>query len=208
VDLRDLLAASDSTWRGRAACRDERDASLFLSDMQLPRHGPGSPSIALALAVCAGCDVRRDCLREGVTLLAFPLPRWDSSQGRLKLSATTTIRLRGVWGGTHDLDRMAVAGLPVEQAVERLERTFPARLARELRAFRARHPSTRRDGHPAAGRVGRLHRLLANGQGMRLLAVTRRRCESCDGRLPALARSDARFCSLRCRVSAHRARAA
>ncbi len=28
------------------------------------------------------------------------------------------------------------------------------------------------------------------------------------GRLPALARSDARYCSVQCRVSAHRARAA
>ena len=33
-----------------------------------------------------------------------------------------------------------------------------------------------------------------------------RKCERCDGRIDALARADARFCSTRCRVAAHRAR--
>lgn len=34
-----------------------------------------------------------------------------------------------------------------------------------------------------------------------------RRCEWCPGELPTLARADARFCSTRCRVAAHRAAA-
>lgn len=33
-----------------------------------------------------------------------------------------------------------------------------------------------------------------------------RRCEHCEGNLPATARSDARFCASRCRVAAHRRR--
>lgn len=38
--------------------------------------------------------------------------------------------------------------------------------------------------------------------------MAKRACERCGGDLPLLARADARFCSTRCRVAAHRARQA
>src|SRR5205823_10908833 len=114
-----------------------------------------------------------------------------------------------------------VANLSIERAVSRLERSFPERFARELRAFVAHSPKPpqRKDGRPGKGRSARLHRLLAArtreaqeteaAEVRAEIAVTgRRACAGCSGPIPVLARSDARYCSVRCRVAAHRGRAA
>src|SRR5207244_6408540 len=127
----------------------------------------------------------------------------------------------GLGGGAMELDRLGVAHLPIDRAASRLEQSFPDRLARELRAFLARYPKLplTRHGRPARGRPARLHRLLAEwarevreGEAAEVrteIAVTGwRACAECSGPIPVLARSDARYCSGRCRVAAHRARAA
>ncbi len=103
-----------------------------------------------------------------------------------------------------EAERVALWDVPIGEAVKRLERTFPARLAAVARVFersRARRVAK-------SGRAARARDLLAKREVAVLLAVTRRRCVTCSRRLPALARSDARYCSVRCRVSAHRARIA
>ena len=134
---------------------------------------------------------------------------------RLRDDITPDHELRGV-GGSTELDRAAVAHLPVEEAAAELEHTFPERVAGYLRAFVTRNPrpTPLGNGQPGRSRAARLHRLLAErtgeakGQVTDVVAVTRRRCLTCSGRLPALARSDARYCSVRCRVAAYRVRVA
>jgi Transcription factor WhiB len=203
-DLRDVLAASDSGWRRLAACRDEPDDRLFLSDKTLPHNQPGSPSILLALLMCAGCPVRRECLLEAMTPIVSPFHRWDPETEKIRESGPHRVMLGGVWGGTTEAERVALGDVPIGKAVERLERSFPVRLATVARVFersRARRVAK-------SGRAARARDLLAKPEVAVLLAVTRRRCVTCSRRLPALARSDARYCSVRCRVATHRARAA
>jgi hypothetical protein len=201
-DLRDVLATSESGWRRQAACRGEPDDTLFLSDKTLPHNQPGSPSILLALLICAGCPVRRECLLEAMTPIISRFHRWDPETEKIRESGPHRVMLAGVWGGTTEAERAAMGDVPVPEAVERLERTFPQRLAAVACAFernRARRVAK-------SGRAARARDLLAKRQAVTLLAVTRRRCVSCSRRLPAMARSDARYCSGRCRVKAHRGR--
>jgi len=203
-DLRDVLAASDSGWRRQAACRDEPDDTLFLSDKTLPHNQPGSPSILLALLTCAECPVRRECLLEGMTPIVSPFQGWNPETEKMRESGPHRVMLAGVWGGTVEAERVALWDVSIGEAVERLERSFPARLAAVARAFersRARRVAK-------SGRAARARDLLAKREVAVLLAVTRRCCVSCSRRLPTLARSDARFCSVRCRVAAHGGRQA
>jgi Transcription factor WhiB len=208
-NLRNLFAAALDGWRGEAACRDEPDPDLFLSDKRLPRSNPGSPTLALALAICASCPVRRDCLDDALTPVHIVVERGND------FPTTLGGTMAGVWGGTTEDERMTAqnAGLSVDQAAEVFERTFPERLARQVRlALADKSPD---DGYRK--RRERLRRLLAEQQVTPPVAVTGdlvervrrgRCCVGCGDRLPALARSDARFCGVRCRVAAHRARAA
>jgi len=202
-DLRDLLTAVHSGWRAQAACRDEPDDTLFLSDKTLPHNQPGSPSVLLALLTCAECSVRPECLREAMTPVTGPLPRWNSTAEQVRGEVGIhRVMLGGVWGGATEVERVALRDVPIPEAVERLERTFPKRLDAVARAFE----------RTFAGRIAKRYRpararqLLAKPEVAALLAVTRRRCLSCSRRLPALGRTDARYCSVRCRVSAHRAK--
>lgn len=72
--LRDLVGA----WAERGACRVE-DPAIFFP----PARGSRPPNYRPALAVCARCEVRRECLR-------FAL---DTNQED------------GVWGGTTPTER-------------------------------------------------------------------------------------------------------
>lgn len=45
-------------WRTEAACRNEPRDIFFAEDR---------PGIAMAKAICKGCEVRFDCLRDGIT---------------------------------------------------------------------------------------------------------------------------------------------
>ncbi len=55
------------------------------------------------------------------------MPDKATSSGR-GAAVALHVRAVGVWGGTLDTERLAVAHLPVSEAVEALERTFPERL--------------------------------------------------------------------------------
>jgi WhiB family redox-sensing transcriptional regulator len=66
-------------WWSRAACRSA-DPELFFP---VSADGPSRAEIAQAKAVCAGCDVRRECLT----------------------FALATRQPHGVWGGTSPQER-------------------------------------------------------------------------------------------------------
>lgn len=201
-----ILSAVNGGWRSRAACRDEPDDELFLPDKALSRKRPGSPTILLALLACSRCEVRRECLTEAMTPIVSPIRRWDDAAGEFgrQDAGSNGLMLSGTWGGTSEADRVAVGLLPIAMAVDQLEASFPQRLAAEAQMFERQWA-----GRTARrSRAGRVRAMLAKPEVATLLAVTRRRCLACSGRLPALARADARYCGTRCRVAAHRARAA
>jgi hypothetical protein len=183
-------------WHRRAACLGED--RLFLSDRTLGKaKNLGSATLTLALAICSTCPVRRECLAEGLRDIRIDLdPRSDA-----QTHPSATVPADGVWGGTTTADRTGVRHLPRAEAAAVLEGSFPARLARHVEAFRRRVRAT--PDQRRSRRVRRLLAMLAAGR----VAVTGR-CAVCGVRLPALARSDARYCSVRCRVAAYRARAA
>jgi hypothetical protein len=196
-DVRAVVESFNSGWRSEAACQGEE--SLFLSDVNLgfPKHA-GSTVVTLALLICAGCPVRRECLVEALTEIAFDLDPGSHDSNRPK----TTIHVDGVWGRTTTVDRRSVSGLSRDKALARLERTFPARLQRHALAFR-RKVLANANPYRQRARERRVLKLLEE----RRLTVTPR-CEGCGEKLPTLARSDARYCSVRSRVAAHRGRAA
>jgi WhiB family redox-sensing transcriptional regulator len=72
----------EEAWRVRAACATV-DPDLFFP---VGVTGPAVGQIAAAKAVCAGCDVRADCLE----------------------FAITTNQEYGVWGGTSEEERRAL----------------------------------------------------------------------------------------------------
>jgi WhiB family redox-sensing transcriptional regulator len=74
--------AMDPGWLGRAACAGS-DPELFF-----PLSPSDSPVVRLAVAVCARCPVRPQCLQAA---LADP-------------------RTAGIWGGTTEADRAAMHG--------------------------------------------------------------------------------------------------
>ena len=92
------LELLEAGWRDEAACAMRTVPPLrhFFPD---PTHlVPGSKKIRRARRVCAGCPVRRPCLQLAI----------DEE-------------LTGVWAGTTDDQRAALAYLPREQRVEALE---------------------------------------------------------------------------------------
>jgi hypothetical protein len=105
-DVRAVVESFNSGWRSEAACQGEE--SLFLSDVNLgfPKHA-GSTVVTLALLICAGCPVRRECLVEALTEIAFDLDPGSHDSNRPK----TTIHVDGVWGRTTTVDRRSVSGL-------------------------------------------------------------------------------------------------
>ena len=202
-ELTAILDAVNAGWRRHAGCAGDEDANWFPDPVsQRYERFLGSPTVLLPLLICAGCPVRVDCLREGVE--EWQVSKRDDGHADVLRSQIHAV---GVWGGTLDVDRLAVRHLPPADAVRELERTFPARLRVRVAAFR------RDQSRP--GRYGRRTRLrILNLLEAGPLAVTaapttrRRRCAGCRERLHILARSDARYCSVRCRVAAYRVRAA
>ena len=73
---------ADDAWRARAACNTV-DPDLFFP---VGVTGPAVAQIAAAKAVCAGCDVRPECLE----------------------FAITTNQEYGIWGGTSEEERRAL----------------------------------------------------------------------------------------------------
>ena len=71
--------APGENWRSLAACQSA-DPDLFFP---ISSHGPALAQVARAKAICAGCQVRRECL-------AF---------------AVRTHQVHGVWGGLSEQER-------------------------------------------------------------------------------------------------------
>jgi ribosomal protein S27AE len=198
-DLRDVYAFVNAGWRRHAVCAEEDDVN-FWPDENLQRYTRhlGSAVALLPLLICEACPVRVDCLREGLTRFPAPMQDAETSSGR-GAPVRLDVRSVGVWGGSMDVDRFHVAHLPPEAAIAELERTFPKRLAKRIRAF----PRADRGG-VGNRTVRRVRAILA---ARRPAAHTRPRCARCGTVLPALSRSDRRFCG-RCQVASYRARAA
>lgn len=72
-------AASQGDWRSRAACLSA-DPDLFFP---ISSSGPARDQVAKAKSICAGCQVRRECLGY----------------------ALATHQIHGVWGGTSEEER-------------------------------------------------------------------------------------------------------
>ena len=98
-----LLMRLESGWRERAACASRAVPPLRWFFPDVTHLVPGSKKIRRARRTCALCPVRTPCLQVAI------------SEG-----------LEGVWAGTTDEDRERVAGLPVDEQVEVLERGFVA----------------------------------------------------------------------------------
>ena len=73
-DVLTTLAPAPGTWQQAAACRDA-DPELFFGADDGDRH--------MALALCAACPVRTDCLEH----------------------ALATREMYGIWGGTDEQER-------------------------------------------------------------------------------------------------------
>ena len=82
-----------SRWWELAACKDA-DPDLFFPVSEI---GPGRRQAAAAKAVCATCGVRQLCLDY----------------------ALATRQVHGVWGGTTESDRQALAALLLRRELSR-----------------------------------------------------------------------------------------
>ena len=100
-----LLMRLEAGWRERAACASRAVPPLRWFFPDVTHLVPGSKKIRRARRTCAMCPVRTPCLQVAIT------------EG-----------LEGVWAGTTDQDRERVAGRPVDEQVEVLERAFVAQV--------------------------------------------------------------------------------
>jgi len=150
------------SWHSQAACAGRED--VFLSDDTLGWTHPESPTVLLGFLICAGCPVRRPCLQEALRTVHVALA--EDADPRVQVSSTTA-PASGVWAGTTMADRRKVRRLPRGEALERLEREFPERLAGRVAAFQ-RHE----DGRPPEGRAREVRRMLV---GIAVRAAERRR---------------------------------
>lgn len=127
----DVAAAIDRTraWAVATACQDEPPDWWFPDSRTMKRLGRiGSPSILFPLLVCETCPVRRACLTAAFEPIAYTL--------RDDVVAETAPITEGVWGATTLEDRLAVADVPVAEAIDLLEHTLPERMELYIEAFR------------------------------------------------------------------------
>jgi WhiB family redox-sensing transcriptional regulator len=84
------MTKSDADWRARGACL-RADPELFFP---LSSVGPSAEQLNQAKTVCAGCQVRAECLE----------------------FALATRQVHGVWGGTSEDERQRLAAGRTSQA--------------------------------------------------------------------------------------------
>jgi hypothetical protein len=89
------------------------------------------------LVVCAGCPVRRECLRASFDVFEYERFEESSESTRAKPSALMS---EGIWGGAFEHERKETAHLSSDHVVDLLERTFPHRLEIRRRAWWRRLP--------------------------------------------------------------------
>jgi hypothetical protein len=155
-DLAVVIGAPEP-WYEDAACRDEPDETLFVHEAS-SYSAKGltdlsSPSRLLALLICAGCPVRVQCLRSAMDPPKFTHHEDDDR--------TAIQRTFGVWGATTERERIALHGVPTEDAIEVLETSFPDRLAARIVAWRTAIAETR----------GTLRSLRLSGRDRRVAAL-------------------------------------
>ena len=122
-----------------AACRDEPDENLFMPDEMLDDgRSPGSPTLIAPLLICETCPVRRPCLEDALSDHATV--RIDQTPtGRAVVVGGTAMPTAGIWGGSTERERIALAQLPVQEAADILERTISERLDRRIAQFEAKN---------------------------------------------------------------------
>lgn len=113
-------------WAGRAACAEAgRDPEIWFPKSGVSEYMPGRPQtrgIAEAKAICAGCEVRRECL--------------DHAFGDR--------RLVGIWGGLTEQERWAAGKGPCgRQAGVNRHKFFGEQLCQRCQAFLARERAAR-----------------------------------------------------------------
>jgi hypothetical protein len=113
----------------------------------------------------------------------------------------------GTWGGSFEYDRNQLRGMSTDDTIEELERTFPDRLAVRIEAWRAGLAERRAKHGAVRNRDKRLEAMFGT-----VTATTPRparpRCLRCSERFSWRTRSDARYCSSRCRQADYRSRRA
>jgi hypothetical protein len=130
--LADLIPA----WHADAACKDEQDERVFFQEVSpFKVHSPAMmalPSLLLPLLICETCPVRRPCLEAAFNPPSFTT-RFDEHHA--VGGQESTPRVFGTWGATYEGDRILVADLPTEVAIDALESTLEARIAARLEAY-------------------------------------------------------------------------
>ncbi len=121
-------------WTRYAACRDDPENLFFADKMLDDGRAPGSPSLLVPVLICETCPVRRPCLKDALT------PRStiridETATGRQLVIAGTGLPTAGIWGGSTEIERLALKHLPLEQAADVLESTLPTRIERRIAAF-------------------------------------------------------------------------
>jgi hypothetical protein len=78
------VSAATQDWRARAACRSGVDPETFFPTAE---GGPAyEAQVAVAKAVCAGCPVSRDCLREALVRLPYGIAGGLTPEERRRLA--------------------------------------------------------------------------------------------------------------------------
>jgi hypothetical protein len=132
----DFIAAMTRAmpWTKDAACRGEPENLFFADKMLDDGRAPGSPSLLVPLLICETCPVRRPCLEDALT------PRStiridETATGRQLVIAGHGLPTAGIWGGSTEIERLAVKTLPLADAANVLERTLPVRIEKRIAAF-------------------------------------------------------------------------
>lgn len=226
LDVRALLDARE--WTSRAACAGQDQ--LFLAEG--PTHTK-APALASGVELlkflhCARCPVRLPCLLEGLNPPTIPVllvinEKADTENvalGQHQRSAEHVPHVYGVWGGSNEYDRYQVRDLDLTSQARELERTFPERLDARTQAWRsmvaARRMRSWRDRLVAEFLGEELPPRPPKSAPVAKFPIQRRRvtaapsrpalsvCAACGSRMAWNRRSDASYCSTRCRVSAWR----
>jgi hypothetical protein len=143
------VALDGYAWHADAACADSADPDAWFPEgSSADREEHTRPRAMEAFLTCVGCPVRRQCLAEALTSWIVPMGPGGASPGhRIEVKAA------GIWGGTDDRERLAVAHLPRAEAIDKLEAELPERDRVRIAAFAARYPRRGGRQNRAAGRV-------------------------------------------------------
>jgi hypothetical protein len=207
-----LELLSSNRWHDQAACAGSE--LNWLPDTGTTKDLWDSGFLLAPLLTCESCVVRRDCLKEGLRTWNAP----HAQESKTRKTKTEITRSFGIWGGTIQKERMAVEHLPISEAADILEAGFPERIERRIAAWKAhraaRKPKITKAGKPYVHNVrsdriilALLERRARRGAGVTSTAPLPA-CSRCGEKFSWRTRSDARYCSSRCRQADYRSRLA